>query len=125
VIDATCPPRIASELRKRGYRDAVSAVALGHKKGTKDPDWLERLSRLTPESVLVTFDNEMPLEHREVLLAHPVALAVVDKDKRPDNMTLLEYWNDVIHRHAHRIREQTPGQVFKYRTSSRRTEIKL
>jgi hypothetical protein len=54
-----------------------------------------------------------------------LALAIVDKERRPEHLTIVEYWNDVIHRHAHRMRDQAVGQIFVYRSSIRRTEIKL
>jgi hypothetical protein len=70
-------------------------------------------------AVLVTYDNKMPVEHCLLLERHGTTLAVVDKDAVPDQLTLEQYWRDVIHRHAHRCATQAEASLFKYRQNGR------
>jgi predicted nuclease of predicted toxin-antitoxin system len=117
VVDATFPPRIASELKTRGM-EATSAAEQGAAK-FKDPELLELVSAKLEPAVLVTFDNKMLVEHAALLNEYAVTLAVVD-GRVPPTLTPEQYWRDVIHRHAHRFAIQPQGIRFVYRQDSRR-----
>jgi LmbE family N-acetylglucosaminyl deacetylase len=88
--------------------------------GLKDPEWFQLLRDLPEDVVLVTYDNNMPLEHGSELSASGIALAVIDKAGRPLDMSEEEYWREIIHRHAHRFINQQPGSLWKYRRRGRR-----
>lgn len=90
-----------------------------------DPALFVRITELNEPVVLVTYDNKMPDEHREEVLAYKMTLAIIDKDGQPPELTEEQYWRDVIHRHAHKFVAQPPGSVWKYRCSNRRTRVKL
>lgn len=117
-IDETFPWRIAEELERRG-RPATSHKHL-KLSGTKDPDLFPILAGQPDPLVLVTYDNAMPVVHKADLKTHGITLAVVDKEGRPPNLTVEEYWRDVIHRFAHRMGDQTKGSWWKYRATTRR-----
>jgi len=75
---------------------------------------------------LVTYDNAMPLEHATILKGCETTLAVIDKEGRQAvDLTEEQYWREVIHRHAHSFASQGVGTIFKYRCSTRRTEVVL
>ncbi len=118
VLDENLPWSIAAELRARGYA-ATSNYAL-NASGLEDPEWLEVVANLSSRAVLVTYDNAMPVEHEEWLRNLKVTLAVVDSRHRPSDLTVEQYWRDVIHRHAHRFGDQEPASWWKYRRASRR-----
>jgi len=119
VLDENLPWSVAAELKTRGYV-ATSNYAL-NANGLKDPEWLEIVANLpSPSAVLVTFDNEMPVAHGPWLSSLGVTLAIIDSRNRPPNLTLPQYWHDVIHRYAHRIVFQDPGSWWKYRREMRR-----
>ena len=130
MLDATCPWRIAKELRTRGYVDATSAEELG-KAEWKDPAWLTWLHSdfsdfASTPYVLVTYDNNMPTHHEPLITAYGTTLAIIDKEGYDvSGLTLEQYWREVIHRHAHRFAEQAVRRIFKYRANARRTEVKL
>jgi hypothetical protein len=114
---------------RRGYRDATSNEQLGTE-GMKDVPWLRWLREHFGNQpyVLVTYDNQMAVEHAAVLNECGTTLAVIDSRVRgPAAETLSEdeYTSEVIHRHAHRFIAQEPGSIFKYRCSERRARIKL
>lgn len=67
----------------------------------------------------------MPLHHKQLLEEYGTTLAIIDKDRQPEHLTLEEYWRDAIHRHAHRFADQEPRTIFKYSTSARRTRVTL
>lgn len=106
------------ELTARGYV-ATSNYAL-NAAGTEDPEWLQIVANLKPESVLVTFDNAMPLEHADLLRSLSITLAVIAAGDRPIGRTLEQYWREVIHRHAHRVASQAAGSCWRYRQTGRR-----
>ena len=57
---------------------------------------------------------------RDWLRGLGITLAVIDSRNRPDDLTVEQYWREVIHRHAHQIAEQAPGTLWKYRRTTRR-----
>lgn len=74
--------------------------------------------------ILVTYDNAMPTEHAIVLCECGTTLAVIDKDGLArTGLTEEQYWREVIHRHAHTFAAQDAATIFKYRCSSRRTQV--
>ena len=117
-IDETFPWRIADEVLKRG-RPATSHKHL-NLSGTKDPDLFPVLAAQPDPVVLVTYDNAMPLVHADDLKEHDITLAVVDKEGVPPNLTVEQYWRDVIHRFAHQMGEQVKATWWKYRATTRR-----
>ncbi len=118
VLDENVPWSIAAELKARGYV-ATSNYAL-NASGLEDPQWLEVVANLSPPAVLVTYDNAMPVEHAEWLGILEITLAVIDSRYRPPNLTVEQYWREVIHRHAHQFGTQEPGSCWKYRVEARR-----
>lgn len=76
--------------------------------------------------ILVTFDNKMVTVHADVLRECQTTLAIIDNKHRAETgLTEVQYWHEVIHRHAHRLICQEPKSIKKYRCSSRITEVKL
>lgn len=75
VLDENVPWSIAAELKARGYA-ATSNYAL-NASGLEDPEWLEVVASLSPQAVLVTYDNAMPIEHAEWLRSLGITLAVI------------------------------------------------
>lgn len=123
VLDENLPWSIAKELRARGYPSTSNFVL--NASGLEDPQWLEIVANLSaPAAVLVTYDNAMPVEHGHWLTTLSVTLAVVDSKGRPADLTVEQYWRDVIHYHAHHLVSLEPGSCWKYRRRTRR-EIKL
>lgn len=119
VLDENLPWSLSTELKTRGY-SATSNYVL-NASGLKDPEWLEVVAGLAPPPVvLVTYDNAMPAEHGDWLRSLGVALAVIDSRNRPADLTLPEYWREVVHRHAHQIGAQEPGSWWRYRRATRR-----
>lgn len=118
VLDENVPWSIATELRARGYA-ATSNYAL-NASGLEDPEWLEVVAALSPEAVLVTYDNAMPIEHTEWLRNLVVTLAIIDARNRPPDLTVEQYWREVIHRYAHSFVAQERGSCWKYRRDTRR-----
>ncbi len=118
VLDENVPWSIAAELKARGYA-ATSNYAL-NASGLEDPEWLEVVASLSPQAVLVTYDNAMPIEHAEWLRSLGITLAVIDSRNRPARLTVEQYWREVIHRHAHQFGTQEPGSCWKYRLETRR-----
>jgi hypothetical protein len=121
IIDEDLSWRIAPELRARGYRDATSA----HEWGTagrrvKDPLWLYIIARSGIPSVLVTFDNKMPLVHRAAILKRQSTLAVIDSQGNHGGRTREEYKREVTHKWAHRMATQPPGSRYRYNLRGRR-----
>ena len=90
MLDENLPWSVAAELKTRGYL-ATSNYAL-NASGLKDPEWLEVVTNLPPPpAVLITFDNEMPIEHGPWLSSLGATLAVIDSRNRPAGLTLPQY----------------------------------
>ncbi len=118
VLDENLPWSITTELKARGY-DSTSNYTL-NASGLADPAWLEIVANLSPPAILVTYDNAMPIEHGVWLTNLRVTLAVINSQSRPDELTVEQYWRDVIHHHAHRFVSQERGSCWKYRRRTRR-----
>lgn len=107
--------------RAEGARYVATSNYALNASGLEDPEWLEIVANLAdPPAVLVTYDNAMPTEHDEWLKSLGVTLAVVDSRSRPAQLTVEQYWRDVIHFHAHRFAAQERGTRWKYRRRTRR-----
>src|SRR4051812_15154548 len=76
VVDASLSSKLASRLRERG-REAVSCGELGWAK-LKDPPLLREVFAAYPEAVLVTGDDNMPLNHPLVIKAVGATIATVE-----------------------------------------------
>jgi hypothetical protein len=113
VLDENLPWSIAAELKARGYA-ATSNYAL-NSSGLKDPEWLQVVANLALPSVLLTYDNAMPVGHGPWLRSLDLTLAVIDSGNPPLNLTTEQYWRDVIHRHAHRFVSQERASWWRYR----------
>jgi hypothetical protein len=70
--------------------------------------------------VLITFDNKMPTRHRADLLKRNSTLAIIDSRADRKGLTREQYTREVVHRWAHRIANQRPGERFKWSLSGRK-----
>jgi hypothetical protein len=109
VLDADINHTIAGELRNRG-RNATSVITLRLGK-LKDPDLLRTLSqRFAGEDwILITGDDQLPLEHGTIVAELGITIAVVDSRKVlwEGKYGTLDVWRrDVIHRFAHTMEDQ-------------------
>ena len=128
VIDADISPEIAAHLLARG-RNAVSVhfVPLGgvDKPGRlEDRDLLPRLaSHFEGEDwMLVTGDDQMPLQHHEVCVLLGLTIATIDGRRelwKPSFETINKWRYDVIQRFAHKMEEQTRGTFRRYGYTNR------
>jgi hypothetical protein len=84
VIDASLNPRIAHDLRERG-RHAYSLAQL-NLRHAKDPVMIPELYARYPTCVLVTGDDKMPGEHREVIELAGATVATIT-GQRPEPYT--------------------------------------
>lgn len=123
---------MAKELAARGYRTATSSKQL-RKDKWKDPGWLTWLHSAFSDMgsipyVLVTYDNNMPDQHAQLLATYETTVAIVDSKyfkRYVTDLDQVEYWREVVHRHAHRMFVQPPGTILKYRTTARRLPVTL
>lgn len=121
VIDEDLSWYIAGELRARGYRNATSAHEWGIAgRKVKDPLWLYIIARSGIPSVLVTFDNKMATVHAAAIRRRNSTLAVIDSKANRDGRVREEYTREVIHKWAHRIATQAPGERFIYNLRGRK-----
>ena len=124
VLDEDVNWRIAPELAARGY-DATSSEQMGlARRRVKDPVWLYILTRQPTACALVSFDNKMPTRHRDDLIKRGSTVAFIDSKAPRAGLTREQYTREVIHRWAHRMANQAPGALFKYRLTGR-TRITL
>src|SRR4051794_14097327 len=100
--------KLAAELRKRGL-PASSNKELGLL-AKKDGALIKALSETYEPCVLVVWDNKMHLSHARELLHFDLTLAVVDEKADRGSLTAEQYYREVIHRHAHKMGRQSPGQ---------------
>lgn len=101
------------QLHGRGRADATAVIPEGLK-ASKDGALVKRLARDYEPFVLVTWDNKMPVAHREALEHHGTTLAIVDeawfkRSRRPASEQQ-RYIHDVVHRWLHRIEALAPGE---------------
>jgi hypothetical protein len=111
IVDECLDKRIALQLKGRG-RVASSSEDLGLL-GMKDRQLLETITAQWPGSVLVTLDDNLPADHREMLAATRVTVAIVDPQK-PPGLKEKEWQYEVIHRWAHQMASQRAGTVRRY-----------
>jgi hypothetical protein len=112
VIDESLDKRLAQQLEGR-VRRAKSADWLGMC-GMKDEVLLRALAKLPEvEPVLVTGDDDMPGEHRDIVAQLKVTIATVDG--RPGPGWGREEWKkEIVHRWAHSMQLQTAGTIRRY-----------
>jgi hypothetical protein len=79
---------------------------------------------LTERDVLVSFDNKMPTRHRPDLIRRKSTVAYIDSKAPRAGRNREQYTREVIHKWAHRMANQAPGTLYKYRLNGR-TLIKL
>lgn len=112
-------------MQARGYHDATSAKDWGIAgRRVKDPLWLYIIARSGIPSVLVSFDNKMIRVHADAIRLRGSTLAIIDSKADRQGRTREEYTREVIHRFAHRMAAQKPGERFIYRLRGR-TKIVL
>lgn len=87
----------------------------------KDPLWLYILSRDSEPFTLLTYDNKMPVVHRDSLIKRASTVAVIDSQADRGGLRVEEYKREVMHRWAHRMALQKAGTVVKYWRTSYRT----
>jgi hypothetical protein len=101
-LDENLPRRLAAELEARGRR-ARAQRALPDAP-TTDTGLIRSLD---PDMVLVTADEGMPREHRALLRALRVTVAVVHADGEAAK-------RETVHRWAHVMATQPAGSVRRY-----------
>ena len=111
IIDESLSHRIATELLQRG-RHAVALNRLGLR-GVDDIPLLRTLASKHPDAVLVTGDDDMPVEHRATLLQTNYTLAIVSP-KKGAGYEKDQGERDIIHKWAHKMEVQQPGSIRRY-----------
>lgn len=114
VIDADIDNRVATELKARGRRAVATSELLLHR--DKDEPLLrglvERLGDAT-NWVLVTGDDAMPDDHRDIVVELGVTVATVDP-RRTAETKEAQWRRDVVHRWAHAMGVQAVGSIRRY-----------
>lgn len=118
VLDENLPWSVAAELKARGY--AATLTTLSTPAASTTQRGLRWSGTSAPPAVLVTYDNAMPVEHETWLRSLSVTLSVIDSRNRPPDLTVEQYWRDVIHRHAHSFASQENETWWKYHRATRR-----
>jgi hypothetical protein len=94
--------------------------------GKKDGALLKAPAEQHEPCVLVAWDNKMHLSHAQTLDHFELTLAIIDKHAKRGGLTEEEYYREVIHRWAHRISFQRPGDVVRYSPArSAKVELKV
>lgn len=119
ALDEGLDARLAVELEQRG-RLAKSAVFLGIT-GLKDEPLLQSIaSSHDPDPVLVTTDDDMPLEHGKLIAKLGLTIATIDGRRKPGWPS--EVWKkETVHRWAHAMQEQQSGTCRRYSPSGHAT----
>lgn len=119
IVDESLDSRIASELKGRG-RDSVSHMDLGTT-GLDDEPMLRKLAAdIQRPWVLVTADDVMPAEHADAIDEIHATIATIDGEwekccaAHDLNLTQDQFSKEAIHRWAHIIASQQPGEIFRY-----------
>lgn len=126
VIDASLAKRLATELKFRG-RVARSVASLTDQ-GLLDPELFRSLIAALDGNdwVLVTGDDLMPEVHAEDVAETGMTIATV----RPWEPAATErkqeaYKREVVHRWAHRMALQEPGELRRYSETAHRSWTSL
>lgn len=113
VIDASLNPRIAHDLRERG-RHACSLAQL-NLRHAKDPVMIPELYARYPTCVLVTGDDKMPGEHREVIeLAGAIVATITGQRPTPYRENQEAWEREIVQRWAHEMQEQHARALTRY-----------
>lgn len=128
VIDVNISPLIAEHLRARG-RNAISAHHIplpGIEDVSKltDTELLPKLATFYQDQnwILVTDDDQMPLEHHEICVLLRLTIATIDGQFRAwkTQFKTQEHWRyDVIHRFAGKMEDQEPSTFRRYGKTNR------
>lgn len=119
IIDASINPRVAPELRNKRLRMALSCKDL-KVEHFEDPPLLRFIHMHWPETVLVTSDDQMPLEHGDLIRRWSLTVAVIDPLK-PKAYQGGDMWDwEIIHRWAHNMQTQPRSTVYRYNAAGRR-----
>lgn len=115
VLDEDINWKLASELQRRGRRDAT-AIYIEKIDGAKDGAVLKALAKKYEPCVLVTWDNKLPKVHAAEIAHHRNTVAVVNRAVYESQWTDDEesYVRDVVHRWLHRIEVQEGGTARRY-----------
>jgi hypothetical protein len=117
IVDATTDHRVATELGYRGRR-AIATSELGLAR-VKDPELLYALQSRR-DWILVTGDDSMQDDHRDLVVELQPTIATVDR-KMPDGYANTDQWRrDVIHKWAHIMQAQQIGTIYRYNLRGRR-----
>lgn len=117
VVDESLATRIATELRGRG-RQSITVAAL-ELRGQSDGNIIRKLAERSEQWILLTADDQLPLEWRDVIEATKATVATIHPT-RPASYTENEWHRDVAHRWAHAICEQCQGTVRRYSLNTHR-----
>ncbi len=86
----------------------------------EDPPLLRFIHMYWPEAVLVTSDDQMPLEHGYLMHRWGLTVAVIDPLK-PKSYQGGDMWDwEIIHRWVHNMQTQPRDSVFRYNAGGRR-----
>ena len=119
IIDASINPRVAPELRNKRLRMALSCKDLKVER-FEDPPLLRFVHMYWPETVLVTSDDQMPLEHGDLIRRWRLTVAVIDPLK-PKSYQGGDMWDwEIIHRWAHNMQVQPRNKIYRYNATGRR-----
>ncbi len=101
-LDENLPRRLAGELAARGR------LARAHREVRGAPSTDTDLIRsLGPDVVLVSTDEGMPREHRDLLRESGLTVAIVHADGEAAK-------RETVHRWAHVMAAQPPGTIRRY-----------
>jgi hypothetical protein len=119
ALDEGLDGRLAVQLEQRG-RLAKSAAFLGVT-GLKDEPLLQAIARSEySDPVLVTADDDMPLEHGKLITKLGLTIATIDGRRKPGWPP--EAWKkETVHRWAHVMQEQQSGTCRRYSPSGHAT----
>lgn len=122
VIDEDLNERLARELRNRGRRArAVTEIGL---RGEHDTTVLRKVFELFDDVILITGDDSMPADHAGTLSSIGATVATVtpwDEDtayvgtwEGRTRRNEEEWEQEIVHRWAHAMEDQTSGSVRRY-----------
>jgi hypothetical protein len=115
--------RIATELKSRGRR-AIALSELGLHRSLDD-SLLPSLVRLRPSAsdfVLVTSDDNMPVDHGLLIAELGITVATIDP-AYASGYTEDSWGRDTVHRWAHVMAVQQPASVRRYTIGGHRAWV--
>jgi hypothetical protein len=121
IVDESLSTKLAHRLRERG-RDARSSAELSYG-GFKDPPLLRALFSEFPQAVLITADDNMPMNHPLVIREVAATIATIEPWERRHRPPLVlqpgwsseEAWKrEVVQRWAHAMAVQEAEAIRRY-----------